>query len=500
MLEKIKETAVSIGPIALIVLLLSFTVVPMSWGLRVSFMLCSVLTIFGLALFLLGIDIGILPMGERVGSALVSKRNLPFLIIASFVIGFIITIAEPGVHVFTTQVVSVDPRINATTLMFMIAGGIGFFISLGFVRAVFQIPIRIFYIIFYVIAFVLAFLAPSEFFAIAFDASGASTGPLTVPFIIALGIGVASVRTSTADSKADNFGLTGLAAIGPILAVLIMGMLMTGGESNVSEVTVAVSESEIASTVATGSFAMEINKVIQMLPDTFMDVVKAFLPLIGMFIVFLIFLFKMTLRQVIKISIGMIYAFLGLYLFLVGINGGFIPAGTIIGETLGNGNYKALLVILSLTFGAIVVLAEPAVWVLTKQVEEISGGLIRRKVLLVALSAGISIGVGLAMVRVIFGFSIAYILVPFFAVALSLTFFCPKLFTAIAFDSGSVSSGPMTTSFILSFALGASNALGGNPLVDAFGVIGLVAAAPLVAIQILGLIFAKKSAKQGKEK
>jgi hypothetical protein len=231
-----------------------------------------------------------------------------------------------------------------------------------------------------------------------------------------------------------------------------------------------------------------------------MEVVKAFLPLIGMFIVFLIFLFKMTLRQVIKISIGMIYAFLGLYLFLVGINGGFIPAGTIIGETLGNGNYKALLVILSLTFGAIVVLAEPAVWVLTKQVEEISGGLIRRKVLLVALSAGISIGVGLAMVRVIFGFSIAYILVPFFAVALSLTFFCPKLFTAIAFDSGSVSSGPMTTSFILSFALGASNALGGNPLVDAFGVIGLVAAAPLVAIQILGLIFAKKSAKQGKEK
>ena len=203
-------------------------------------------------------------------------------------------------------------------------------------------------------------------------------------------------------------------------------------------------------------------------------------------------MFKLTKRQIIKICVGLIYAFLGLVLFLTGINGGFIPAGTVIGETLGKSGQLWLLVALGVTFGAIVVCAEPAVWVLTKQVEEISGGAIKRKVLLVALSSGVCIAVGLAMIRVIFGFHIAYILVPVFAIALALTFFCPKMFTAIAFDSGGVASGPMTSSFILSYTLGAATILGGNPLTDGFGVIALVASAPLIAIQILGLIYAKK--------
>ena len=490
MLEKIKETFVSIGPIALIVLILNWTITPLGDGMTLTFIVSSLFTIIGLALFLLGADIGIIPMGEKAGSALTSKKNLPLLLIASFVIGFIITIAEPDVQVLTGQVSAVNPSIKSTTLLIMIALGIGFFVSLGLLRTVLQIPIKFLFVGFYVVVFILAFLAPQEYFAISFDASGATTGPMTVPFIMALGMGVAAVKSNkSSDSKADNFGLTGLASIGPIVAVLLMGLMMSGKSSGAEIQIVEESVAEIAVTYTTLSRLKELFGII---PHVIVEVSKALLPLVGLLVVFLIFLFKLTKRQIIKICVGLIYAFLGLVLFLTGINGGFIPAGTVIGETLGKSGQLWLLVALGVTFGAIVVCAEPAVWVLTKQVEEISGGAIKRKVLLVALSSGVCIAVGLAMIRVIFGFHIAYILVPVFAIALALTFFCPKMFTAIAFDSGGVASGPMTSSFILSYTLGAATILGGNPLTDGFGVIALVASAPLIAIQILGLIYAKK--------
>ena len=493
MLEKLKETFVSIGPIALIVLLLNWTITPLGDGMTLTFIVSAIFTIVGLALFLLGADIGIIPMGEKAGSALTSKKNLPLLLIASFIIGFIITIAEPDVQVLAGQVSSVNPNIKSITLLIMIAVGIGFFVSLGLLRTVLQIPIKILYVGFYVIVFILAFIAPQEYFAISFDASGATTGPMTVPFIMALGMGVAAVKSNkNSDSKADNFGLTGLASIGPIVAVLIMGLVMSG--KSATEV-VAATEIVEETMVSVGTLE-RLRGVFKLVPHIIVEVAKALLPLVGLLIAFLIFLFKLTKRQIIKICVGLVYAFLGLVLFLTGINSGFIPAGTVIGETLGNSGQQWLLVLLGVVFGAIVVCAEPAVWVLTQQVEEISGGTIKRKVLLVALSSGVCIAVGLAMIRVIFGFHIAYILVPAFVIALTLTFFCPKMFTAIAFDSGGVASGPMTSSFILSYTLGAATVLGGNPLTDGFGVIALVASAPLIAIQILGLIYSKK----GKEK
>lgn len=493
MLEKLKETFVSIGPIALIVLLLNWTITPLGDGMTLTFIVSAIFTIVGLALFLLGADIGIIPMGEKAGSALTSKKNLPLLLIASFIIGFIITIAEPDVQVLAGQVSSVNPNIKSITLLIMIAVGIGFFVSLGLLRTVLQIPIKILYVGFYVIVFILAFIAPQEYFAISFDASGATTGPMTVPFIMALGMGVAAVKSNkNSDSKADNFGLTGLASIGPIVAVLIMGLVMSG--KSATEV-VAATEIVEETMVSVGTLE-RLRGVFKLVPHIIVEVAKALLPLVGLLIAFLIFLFKLTKRQIIKICVGLIYAFLGLVLFLTGINSGFIPAGTVIGETLGNSGQQWLLVLLGVVFGAIVVCAEPAVWVLTQQVEEISGGTIKRKVLLVALSSGVCIAVGLAMIRVIFGFHIAYILVPAFVIALTLTFFCPKMFTAIAFDSGGVASGPMTSSFILSYTLGAATVFGGNPLTDGFGVIALVASAPLITIQILGLIYAKK----GKEK
>ena len=224
----------------------------------------------------------------------------------------------------------------------------------------------------------------------------------------------------------------------------------------------------------------------------------ALLPLVAMFIVFQIFLLKMPPFQVRRMIKGLVYSFIGLVLFLLGVNGGFMPAGQSLGGLLGTfasktgGWWVLLLYGTGTLFGAVVVCAEPAVWVLTEQVESISGGTIRRKVMLAALSAGVAVSIGLSMLRVLFSFSLWYILVPGYALALLLSFVCPPLFTAIAFDSGGVASGPMTSTFILSFTLGASLACGGNPVTDAFGVIALVAMTPLVAIQILGIVFRLK--------
>ena len=489
MLEKVKETFTSIGPIALIVLLLNWTITPLGDGMTLTFILSAIFTIVGLALFLLGADIGIIPMGEKAGSALTSKKNLPLLLIASFIIGFIITIAEPDVQVLTGQVSAVNPAINGTTLLIMIAVGIGFFVSLGLLRTVLQVPIKILYVGFYVIVFILAFIAPKEYFAISFDASGATTGPMTVPFILALGVGVSSVRISRKHSdeeQSDSFGLTGITSVGPILAVLLYGILLANfGNLNAVEQSAAV---------ASSTEGLKI--FIQSVPHFAKEATFSIMPLAFLLVVFQIFLLKMPPYQVGRMAAGLVWSFIGLTIFLVGVNGGFMPVGKELGIILGTkaaefgGAWSGLLICTGLVLGAVVVCAEPAVWVLTEQVESISGGTIKRRFMLVFLSIGAAVAIGLAMWRALSGFNLMYILIPGYSIALLLMIFCPNLFTAIAFDSGGVASGPITSTFVLSFTLGASQACSGNS--DAFGVISLVAMTPLIAIQILGIIYTLK--------
>ena len=502
MLNKLKETAVSILPIAVIVLILNWTAAPMGGAMTVQFIFGALLAIVGLALFLLGADIGILPIGEKAGAALTSKRNLPLLLSSAFLIGFLITIAEPDVQVFAKQVCSVDKNINSTVLLVMIAAGIGFFTMLGLLRTVLHIPLHYLFVGFYVLVFVAAFLAPEKYLAIAFDSGGATTGPMTVPFILALGMGVAAVqsRGNGQNGNDASFGMTGMASIGPILAVLILGVIMGTSSVKTEDIPVSV-ENQIVEVEENASVQAEETEIVGMkqfahlLPETLVEVAKALIPLLVMFLVFQFTLLHLPPHAIMRMSVGLIYAFIGLVLFMLGVNGGFMPAGQIIGNTIALTDYRYILILIGVLLGSVVVCAEPAVWVLTKQVEEISGGTIKRGVLLVALSLGVSISVGLSVFRVFARFSLWYVLLPGYALALILTFFCPRLFTAIAFDSGGVASGPMTTTFILSFALGISNATGGDPLIDAFGVIALVAMAPLITIQILGILYACKAKK-----
>ena len=492
--QKFKETVSSVLPIMVMVLLLGLTIAPMHLPVMTRFVLGGVLVIIGLTLFLLGVDIGILPIGERSGAALTAKRNLPLLLGAAFLIGFIVTVAEPDVQVLADQVRAIAPNVSKSGLILMIAVGVGLFVALGIMRTVLSIPLNFLLLIAYIVTFVLAFLTPATFQGVAFDSGGATTGPMTVPFIMALGVGVAAVRTKTGkDGKLnpagdDSFGLTGIASIGPVLAVIVYGIILSGGGHEAKAVA-----SHEAGVAATG-----LRVFVSLLPSILKEVAGALAPLVAMSVIFQILLLKMPPMQVVRMVRGFVMSFVGLILFLTGAQGGFMPAGEQLGEVLGAASrtgslWTALLVIVGVAFGAIVVCAEPAVWVLTDQVESISGGTIKRRVMLVALSSGVAISIGISMLRVLFGFSLWYILVPGYALALILSFIGPKLFTGIAFDSGGVASGPMTSTFILSFTLGASASSGGNPAVDAFGVIALVAMTPLIAIQILGIIFMVKS-------
>ena len=477
-LNKFKETAISVLPVMAIVLFLGFTFVPLERGLLVRFVFGGLLLIIGLTIFLLGVDLGIQPMGERCGAELTKKRSLILLLCVAFIIGFVVTAAEPDIQVFGDQVRSIFPFVNKLAITFVIAGGVGLFIMIGLLRTVLNLSIKWTFFIAYLVLFAVSFFAPESFMGIAFDSGGATTGPMTVPFIMALGLGVSSVR----NDNDNSFGLTGICSVGPVMAVLIYAIVLkTNGAFSTNTVVELV---ENASTT---------ENFFQIAGHVFRESLLSIAPLLFLFMVFQIFLLKMTKRQVIRIIIGFVYAFIGLTIFLIGVNSGFSQAGAALGEKLGllaitkGGAWYVLLIGTGLALGAIIVCAEPAVWVLSEQVEHVSGGTIKRKVLLIFLSVGTAIAIGLSMLRAVSGFNLKWILIPGYSIAMILMIFCPSLFSGIAFDSGGVASGPLTSTFVLSFTLGA--AASGNGGNDSFGVIALVAMMPLIAIQLMGIIF-----------
>ena len=480
---KLRETAFSVLPVMLLVLLLGSTAAPMGGMVLGRFVLGGALLVLGLSLFLHGVDIGIQPFGESSGSALTQKRSLPLLLGAAFVIGFIVTAAEPDIQVFGDQVRGVFPGVGKNALTFAIAGGVGLFMTVGLLRTVLRLPIKAVLAISYTLLFGVALLAPKAFIGIAFDSGGATPGPMTVPFIMAIGLGVARVRAD----EDSSFGLTGIASVGPILAVLLYSLTLKTG---------LASSTAVAAEEAGPAFCSIVPKVCH-------EALLSIAPLYAMFLVFRATLLRMPLRVFLRQTIGFVCAFLGLVVFLVGVNGGFMQAGAELGRLLGanaaahGGWWYALLIATGLALGAIIVCAEPAVWVLSEQVEQVSGGAIRRKTLLVFLSVGTAIAIGLAMWRAVAGFPLSRLLLPGYLLAMALMLRAPSLFCGIAFDSGGVASGPLTSTFILSFTLGA--AASGEGGQDSFGVIALVAMMPLIAIQFMGILYERARKRKGSQ-
>lgn len=478
--EKVKESAISVLPIFITVMLICFTVSPISADLMLCFIIGALLLIVGMGFFSLGAEMSMTPIGNKIGTAITKTRNLPFILVISFFLGFAVTVAEPDLQVLAETV----PHINNTVLIVTVGIGVGFFLSVCMLRILTGMKLRWLLIAFYAVVFILASFTDKNFLGIAFDSGGVTTGPMTVPFILALGIGVANTR-SDKKAEADSFGLVALCSIGPILSVLILGFFYSGTDG-VAEITSYTFEN-----------TAEIGKAyLTALPAYLKETAVALLPIIVIFFLFQIFSLKISRFNLAKICVGIVYTYIGLVLFLTGVNVGFSSLGAVLGSNLAGGWTKYLLIPLSMLLGWFVISAEPAVAVLEKQIEEVSEGAIPGKAIKLSLSVAIAVAMGISVVRVITGISILWFIIPGYFIALLLSFFVPDIYTAIAFDSGGVASGPMTATFMLQFVIGASTALGGNVLSDAFGVVAMVAMMPLISIQAVGFIYERKNKKE----
>ena len=472
--EKLLEALQAVLPIVAIVLVLCFSIAPVSPSILLCFLLGAAMIIVGIMFFTLGAEMSMSPMGERVGAVLTRSRSVPLIIGVGFALGFLITISEPDLQVLANQV----PSIPNMTLILSVAAGVGFFLVVAFLRMLLGIALPKLLVVFYGLIFVLAAFVPKEFLAVAFDSGGVTTGPITVPFIMALGVGVAAIR-SDRHAADDSFGLVALCSVGPILAVLLLGILFRASDS-----------AYIPPILPDVGNSVELWQLFHVsLPTYFKEIATSLLPIVLMFGVFQLVALKLDRRTLGRIGVGLAYTYIGLVFFLTGANVGFMPAGNYLGQVLAGQTFRWLLVPIGMLIGYFIVKAEPAVYVLMRQVEELTDGAIPGSAMKHSLSIGVAVSVGLAMIRVLTGISIFYLLVPGYAVAIALSFFVPKLFTAIAFDSGGVASGPMATTFLLPFAMGACSAVGGNIVTDAFGVVAMVAMTPLLTIQGLGLIY-----------
>ena len=475
--EKLREALASVVPITVIVLILSFTVAPIPTETLLAFLIGAVMVILGIGLFSLGADTAMTPIGERVGAAMTRSRKLWVVAAVGFLIGVIVTVSEPDLQVLAQQV----PGVPNATLVGAVAVGVGVFLVIAMLRILFRIPLNRMLIVFYILVFALALFVPEDFLAIAFDSGGVTTGPMTVPFIMALGVGVSAVRNDK-HAGGDSFGLVALCSIGPILTVLLLGLLYKPDGSSYTPVPVPDAQDTVEM----------FRSYTHALPEYFKEILVSLAPIAGFFLIFQLLTRRLNRRQVMSMIVGFLYTYLGLVLFLTGVNVGFMPVGNFLGQSIASLECSWVLIPIAMVIGYFIVAAEPAVHILNRQVEEITAGSIPASAMNLALSIGVSVSLALAMIRVLTGISIMWFLLPGYALSLALSFVVPKIFTSIAFDSGGVASGPMTATFLLPFAMGACDALGGNVVTDAFGVVAMVAMTPLVTIQLLGVSYKRR--------
>ena len=472
LLEKIKESLSSVLPITAIVLLLSMTITPLTTGALVLFLFGAALLIVGVGVFTLGVDMSMTPMGHGIGVTMSRARHMAIPLAVAFVLGVLITVAEPDLTVLAEQVSAIPSHV----LILTVAAGVGLFLVIALLRTMLSVHLSHLLAGAYLLVFLLALFAPRDFIPVSFDSGGVTTGPITVPFIMAMGVGMASVR-SDKNSTSDSFGLVALCSIGPVLSVLLLGICYAPESAAYTPVSLP----DIATTRdAAEAFAAAV-------PHYAEEVAGAMVPICLVFLLFQLITRRFKHTQLWRIVSGLVYTYAGLVMFLTGVNVGFMPAGELIGSYIGGGEQPFLLIPIGMVMGYFIVSAEPAVHVLIKQVEEVSMGSISQGAMKQGLSIGVAVSIGIAMLRVLTGISILWFLIPGYAVSLGLTFFVPQLFTGVAFDAGGVASGPMTAAFLLPFAMGACEAAGGSLMTDAFGLVAMVAMTPLVTIQLLGL-------------
>ena len=472
LLTKLKEALFSVAPVAIIVLAFTFTpFVSFTTYEKIIFALCALALVVGISLFNLGADLAMTPMGEYVGTGLTITRRFRILLPVCFLMGVLITIAEPDLSVLAEQVSAI---MNGTLLIVTVGIGVGLFLLIGVLKIIFKRDLSIIIMFFYMVLFsVSALLIESgrtSMVPLAFDSGGVTTGPVTVPFIMALGVGIASTIGGR-DASENSFGLIALCSVGPILAVLLLSLASSGDLS-----------------YALADYSFTSSGILSIVFGKMIEVAKALGLMFITFIILQVSVLKLPKKAMTRIIVGIAYTFVGLVIFLTAVSVGFMPMGYKLGCELANSGSKVMIVVFAFILGAVTVLAEPAVHVLNNQVENITGGGVTKTQMLVALSVGVGISIALSAIRIVFGFSILWYLIPGYLLSLGLSLFVPKIYTAIAFDSGGVASGPLTSSFILPMMIGVCAVLSGNESVlsYAFGSVAMVAMTPLITIQMLG--------------
>lgn len=485
-LEKFKEVLTSVLPIVFIVLLLNFTLVPLGEEI-VVFLVSSVFLLIGLTGFLIGVEVGISPIGDHMGEGLARSGKLWIVLLLGLVLGFLVSIAEPDLHIVANQVAQVSGGlISKMSIVLVVSVGIAIMLAVGLARIMYNIPLYMVLTVLYAVILVMTFFASQDFIAISFDASGATTGALTVPFVLALALGTSKLKKDSKASEKDSFGLVAIVSTGAIIAVMLMSIIKNTGK--------------ISGSLPTAELSGDIGqRFIDVFLETVPEVATALFPVIFLFFVFNFVMLKLTRRELRKIIVGVFFTFSGLVVFLVGVNAGFMQIGSIIGESVANSGNLLYPVGLAFVLGFVTILAEPAVYVLTHQIEEVTSGYVKRTLVLATLAIGVGVAVALAVLRIMVPqLQLWQFLLPGYLIATVLMYIAPKLFVGIAYDSGGVASGPMTATFILAYTQGVANATPtADVFSDGFGVIAMVAMTPLIALQLLGILFKIKSKKDG---
>ena len=488
--SKFKEVLFSILPITVIVLILNFTISPMETTVIIRFLIGSILVVLGLTIFLFGVDIGVTPLGGLTGTSLAKSNKLWIVLIAGVILGFFISIAEPGLMVLANQVDLVTSgQIASLSILVIVSVGLAIMLALGFLRIFYNIPLYKVLIVLYIIIFGLSIFTSRELFAISFDASGSTTGILAVPFILSLSVGISKLKRDSKASEKDSFGLVAIASTGAIIGVMVLDIF-----SKTEEFSAALDSGLSDSSSILKPFITSI-------PDYLKESFLAILPLLVILLVLQKISFKLNKREQRKLLTGFIFAFIGLFIFLIGVNAGFMDVGTSIGNDLALLDNKAYIIIIGFILGVVTILAEPAVYVLTHQIEEVTSGYVKKKAVLVPLAIGVGIAVALSVIRILVpGIQLWHYLLPGYIISILLMFMIPKLFIGIAFDAGGVATGPVTATFILAFIQGAAHAFeGADLMVEGFGMIAMVAMTPIITLEVLGYFFKLKSNAKGAE-
>lgn len=474
-LGKLKESAISVCPIAIVVLILGFTISPLT-GYDISkFIVSAILLIFGMALFGVGADTAMFTIGSSIGSNLSKSRRFVMLLLLALLLGFIITLAEPDLSVLAGQVIS----INKWLFIAVVSIGVGLFLTMAVLRIIFQVKLKTILIISYLIVFVLMIFTPSGYLPVSIDSGAVTTGPISVPFIMAFGMGISAVRSGHADEN-DSFGLIALTSVGPLITTQLLCIIVG---NNIEAVNTVITQS------STGTFLTLISEFGAKFMLNLEEILLVLLPIVIFFFIYNAIFLKYPKTQIFKIIVGLMYAYFGIVIFLTGVLTGFLPVASVMGYNIANSQYSWLLIPIAAVVGLLIVMAEPAVHVLNKKVEDITHGIISKKVMMISISIGVSLSLVIALLRVLYNIPFIWLIIPLYAITLICASMCTPIFTAIAFDSGGVASGTMATSFILPFVMGICEASGINIMNGAFGTIAFIACLPILTISILGLIY-----------